>query len=124
MPRFIALSILSVVLISSAVAGTEWAFAYRPVTANYAIYGGDLGDPVTPRKENSKVAFEITDKAAKDVFDLIGPDKTDQCASESGTRFRSKDDGKLVCTRSAKGRYSCYFGFDLKTGGSIGGSIC
>ena len=111
------------VLLVSAFA-SDWSFLYRPATVKYAIYRGGLGDPVAPSKNEAKVAFEVTGSAAKEIFDAIGPDKADQCSSESGVRFRSKDADKLSCTRSSDVRYSCYFGFDLKSGKSAGGSIC
>ena len=107
----------------SVIAG-EWVFSYHPASAKYAIYGNSLGEPVKPSIDDSKIAFEVTGSAAKEIFDAIAPDRPDQCSSEKGTRFRSRDDEKLSCVRSKKGEYSCYFGFDLKSGKSIGGSIC
>jgi len=102
----------------------DWSFEYRPAAVKYAIYGGGLGDPVAPSKKEAKITFEVTGSAAKDIFDSIGPDKKDQCSSDSADRFRSKDADKLTCTLSPSGEYTCYFGFDLKSGKSTGGSIC
>lgn len=120
--RFVALSCLSIAIFGALAA--EWTFSYRPTPARYATYGGTLGDPVAPSKDDSKVAFEIVGAGAKQMFDAMAPDRADQCSGESGARFRSRDDDKLVCVRSSKGGYSCYFGFDLKSGKSVGGSIC
>ena len=75
-------------------------------------------------KKNVKIAFEVTGKAAKEMFDAMGPDKKDACSSEDQTRFRSRDGDKISCLLSNKGEYSCSFGFDLRSGKSIGGSIC
>lgn len=120
--RFIVLSGLPAVIFS--VFAAEWTFSYRQTPARYATYGGTLGDPVVPSKEDSKIAFEVTGAGARQMFDAMAPDRPDQCGAESGARFRSRDDEKLVCVRSSKGTYSCYFGFDLKSGKSVGGSIC
>lgn len=117
--------IASVALIGGlSVAATAWEFSYLPAQARFAIFGGGLGDPTPPSANDTKIAFELRGKAARQLFDSIGPDKADACGGTAGERFRSRDDERLVCTRSVKGEYACYFGFDLKTGHSIGGSIC
>lgn len=79
---------------------------------------------MSPSRDDKKIAFEITGQGAREIFEAIGPDQKDTCSSESGVRFRSRDDERISCTRNKKGEYSCYFGFDLKSGKSIGGSIC
>lgn len=101
-----------------------WEFSYHPAKTNYATYGNSLGDPTAPTSSDKKVAFEIKGQAAREMFEAIGPDRKDSCLPESDSRFRSRDDEKLVCTKSRKGTYACYFGFDLKSGKSIGGSVC
>lgn len=116
--------IASVALLGGlSVAATTWEFSYLPAQMRLATFGGGLGDPVPPSPDDTKIAFELRGKAARQMFDSIGPDKADACGS-AAERFRSRDDERLVCTRSVKGEYACYFGFDLKTGHSIGGSIC
>lgn len=97
---------------------------YRQATASYWLYGGGLGDPTPPKPNDKKIAFSVEGKAARQIFDAIGPDKHDACTKGGGTRFRSKDNENLSCTRSKEGEYVCSFGFDLVTGKSIGGSIC
>ena len=120
--RWLTLILLSA-LSASVLAGT-WAFAYRPASVKYVLYGNSLGDPVSPAKDDTKIAFEVRGQAAREMFNSIGPDRRDLCSSEDGTRFRSRDEDRLSCTRSKGGDYSCYFGFDLKSGKSVGGSIC
>lgn len=68
--------------------------------------------------------FRVSGKTAKDMFDAIGVDKKDACSTEPGERIRKLDGEKIFCSRSAKGEYSCSFGFDLRTGKSIGGIVC
>lgn len=97
---------------------------HKKFSGVYRIYGGGLGDPVAPGPADSKVMFSIEGQAAKEIFDVIGPDKKDVCTEGSKIRVRHKDNENLFCMRSAKGEYDCNFGFDLKTGKSIGGIVC
>jgi hypothetical protein len=117
------LGLLLVAVVVPAMAA-EWAFSYRSAAVKYAVYGGGLGDPVKPQGGDAKAAFEVTGRAAQELFANMGPDRADRCGAEPGVRFRSRDDDRLTCQRSAAGEYRCYFGFDLATGKSIGGSIC
>jgi hypothetical protein len=97
---------------------------YRQGKMSYAIYGGSLGDPAPVKSNAKRIAFELKGSAAGEIFAAIGPDRVDACSSEADTRIRWRDDQKLVCMQSGAGNYSCYFGFDLMNGKSIGGSIC
>lgn len=119
---FFALLILSG--LGSAVLATDDLFRHKPFSGVYMIYGGGLGDPVAPSSKDRKVMFSISGRAARELFDTIGPDRHDVCTEGSGTRVRWRDDQNLSCTRNEKGEYDCNFGFDLRTGKSIGGSIC
>lgn len=100
----------------------DWAFEYRPVNAQMAVYSGGLGDPGMPSAQEAKVSFHVQGKAARDLFDHMGPDVKNECSSDPKTRVRVKE--RLQCLRYSKSDYSCYFGFDLKNGKSIAGSIC
>ena len=97
---------------------------YGNMSGRYQVYAGGLGDPISSTKSDAKIAFVIEGPAALQMFDAIGPDAKDLCTEGTGIRVRTKDNQNLVCTRSAKGSYSCRFGFDLKSGKSIGGSLC
>ena len=119
-PRF---ALLFAAVLVPAVAA-EWVLSYRPAAVEYAVYGRGLGDPVKPDGRDAKVAFEVTGRAAQELFAAMGPDRVDRCGAEPGVRFRSRDGDKLACQRSASGEFRCQFGFDLITGKSIGGSIC
>jgi hypothetical protein len=102
-------------------AGDDW---YRKFSGTYWIYSGSLGDSGLPTAADKKVGFSLEGKVAKDIFNAIGPDVPDICTEGSGTRVRHKDNGNLSCSRSKEGEYQCNFGFDLRTGKSIGGIIC
>jgi len=97
---------------------------HRKLEGVYRIYGGGLGDPVAPSAKDRKVMFSITGDAARELFDALGPDKKDVCTAGSGIRVRARDNDKLFCMRAAEGDYSCNFGFDLRSGKSIGGIVC
>lgn len=90
----------------------------RDFAGRYLLYGGYQDDMVAPVTGDNKIAFEIRDRSAKELFDIIGPDLKDACPSQS-LRLRQRD--MLLCTYNKQNGYQCYFGFDLSTGLSIGG---
>lgn len=125
-PRNLKTSIATVgvllTLLGAAAVAADWAFAFKPINAQMAIYSGGLGDPGMPTAQEAKVSFYVQGKAARDLFDHMGPDVKNECSSDPKARARVK--GHLQCFVYAKSDYSCYFGFDLKNGKSIAGSIC
>lgn len=115
-------AVIGVLLICAGAMAADWAFEFKPVNAQMAIYSGGLGDPTAPTAHDAKVSFHVQGKAARDLFDRMGPDVKSECGSDPKTRVRARD--RLQCTRYSASDYSCYFGFDLKDGKSIGGNIC
>ncbi|MGZ8358213.1 MAG: hypothetical protein ACXWVF_16510 [Telluria sp.] len=110
---------------SLAIAGPEPELRpHEKITGVYRIYGGGLGDPIPPTPKDAKVMFSVDGKAAKALFERLGPDVKDACTEGTGTRVRAKDQENLMCLRTPDGEYSCNFGFDLRTGKSIGGAVC
>jgi hypothetical protein len=112
------------VLLSLAYAAEQahWPAPYRPFKGEYTIYSGELGDQQAPTHNDSKLSFIIQGQSAKDVFNAMPPDNKQTCSGEKGARSRSK--GNVWCTFNPGDGYTCYFGFDLKTGKSIAGGIC
>ena len=102
----------------------EWKYEHRPVSGVYADFGGGVGDPYRPTKDDHKIMFAIDGPGAKAMFEGMGPDVKEICSPEPGERVRTRDGGRLYCVRSPKGEYQCNFGFDLRTGKSIGGIVC
>lgn len=102
----------------------EWTYEHKPLRGVYATYGGGLGDPWKPTQKDHKIMFSIDGQAAKAMFDGMGPDVKEICSPEDGNRVRKRDGERLYCMRSKQGAYQCNFGFDLRTGKSIGGIIC
>ena len=101
-------------------ADESWQMKHKQITGVYAIYGGSLCDPIAPTAKDRKIMFSVKGKTAREMFDAIGPDVKDACTEGAGIRIRKKDDENLSCIKSERGEYSCNFGFDLRTGKSIG----
>jgi hypothetical protein len=95
---------------------------YLALRGEYSVYSGELGNQQAPTRTDRKVSFIVEGKAAKDIFDAIAPDDKLTCSGNKGARSRTK--GTVWCTYEPGEGYTCYFGFDLKTGKSIAGGIC
>ncbi|MFC5551869.1 hypothetical protein [Massilia aerilata] len=95
---------------------------YRQFKGDYTIYSGDLDDQQAPTGNDRKLSFIIEGQAAKNIFNAMPPDDKETCSGEKGARSRRK--GNVWCTFNPGNGYTCYFGFDLKTGKSIAGGIC
>ena len=96
-----------------------------PLTGNYYVYGGSMGDSVPPTAKDRKVSMMFSGPLAKELFDQIGPDRKDACGA--GPEHRTRLKGHLSCIwRKSDGYagYTCYFGLDVPTGKSTYGSIC
>jgi hypothetical protein len=105
-----------------AMAGAFVALAHGAQVWEYAIYGGDLGDTYAPTSSDARIAFYVRGRAAKEMFQTMGPDRKSECGIEKGGRVRMKE--HVACSYRPSDGYQCDFGFDLRSGKSIGGSIC
>jgi len=95
----------------------------KPLTAEYTIYSGSLGDEQQPTKDDRKIAFEVSGQPAKDIFESLYPDvQAVSCSDKKGERLRKK--GRVWCVYTPEGGYRCFFGFNLRTGESIAGGSC
>lgn len=119
-------ALAALLLLSSASSGeekTNYSAPAKPLTAEYTIYSGSLGDEQAPTKIDRKLAVEITGEAAKDIFESLYPDVEGvSCSDEKGERLRRK--GRVWCAYSPSGGYRCFLGFDLRTGESVSGGSC
>jgi hypothetical protein len=106
----------------SVMAVQDSAPEFKELRGSFMLYSLGLGDPQPARRDDNKIAFEITGDAARKMFDSLGRDVRDACTEGSGVRVRRKEN--LSCQRENAGEYRCSFGFDLRTGKSIGGSVC
>ena len=95
---------------------------YKTFKGSYSLYSGELGDSGLPHRRDTKISMWVRGPVAKEMFDAMGPDDKAHCEGAPGERSRTKEN--IWCTYSRQEGYTCTFGFDLKTGRSIGGSIC
>jgi hypothetical protein len=123
MKRFLLTSGMMVLLgLAHASQGSDVPAPYLAFKGEYSVYSGELGNQQAPTRADRKVSFIVEGKAAKDIFDAIAVDDKLTCSANKGARSRSK--GTMWCTFEPGDGYTCYFGFDLKTGKSIAGGIC
>ena len=100
----------------------HWPAPYRAFKGEYTIYSGELDDQQAPTKDDRRLSFIVTGPAAKEIFDAMSPDDKQTCSTEKGARSRTKD--QVWCSFNSSDGYTCYLGFDLRTGKSIAGGIC
>lgn len=106
----------------AACAQQDYSPEFKPLRGSYMAYSLGLGDPAPVKPNDSKIAFAVSGQAARTMFDAMAPDVHDVCTEGSGVRVRTKEN--VSCQREKDGSYHCSFGFDLRTGKSIGGSVC
>lgn len=99
---------------------SDWG-ADKQFKGSYLIYSNTLGEQQPPTPHDRKISFMVTGAVAKEMFDSMAPDSKERCSLEKGYRQRDKEN--VSCVRDHDG-YRCYFGFNLRNGKSIGGSIC
>jgi len=118
----VVLGATALLSLSYAAEQTNRPAPYRAVKGEYTIYSGDLDDQQAPTRDDRKLSFIIEGPAAKEIFNAMPPDDKQTCSGEKGARSRSKEN--VWCTFNPGDGYTCYFGFDLRTGKSIAGGIC
>lgn len=91
---------------------------WQSFRAEYVIFSGPyLAERAAPTVKDRKLSIAVEGKAAKDIFNSIGPDMRDTCSGADGDRDRSK--GGVQCTyRREDGSYRCWVGVNLRTGTS------
>ena len=115
----------AIVLASVASAGeskSQSRYLAKPLTGDFYMYGGSLGDSTPPTEKDRKLSLMVTGPLAKDLFDHLGHDVKDACGAGPDQRERSK--GDLTCIWARGEGYSCYIGLDVKTGKSMSGTVC
>lgn len=100
----------------------NWDGKFHPLRGEYLVYAGTLNEAQRPSGSDRKVSFKVTGPVARDMFESMYPDERLTCTDIEGYRERRK--GEVFCTYDRQDGYACYFGFDLRTGQSIGGASC
>jgi hypothetical protein len=86
----------------------------------YKIHSGSVADRAPPTATDRMLTVLIDGKAAKEVFDSIGPDVQPVCSGVDRDRDRRRKG--IYCTYSAEdvktkdGPYRCWIGVNLVTG--------
>jgi hypothetical protein len=90
--------------------------------AMYKIHSGSVADRTPPTAQDRTLTVLVDGKAAKEVFDSIGPDGQPVCSGVNGDRDRRRKG--IYCNYSAAdakskdGPYRCWVGVNLITGGT------
>ena len=90
MKRLLAVFVLLVLGMVTAQSAPKWLFSYQSLKGHYAIYGGSLSDPQPPTRKDKRIAFWIDGKAAKQLFDAMGPDLRNACGVAGEYRLRQR----------------------------------
>lgn len=88
--------------------------------AEYILHSGGATYPERPTKADRVMTVVFEDKAAKEVFDLIGPDAAVKCSPEKRDRERRKKGVMCTYTEHLNDprdfHYTCWIGVNLRTG--------
>lgn len=87
---------------------------------SYMIHSGGTAYAELPTKSDRALSILLEGKAAKEVFDQIGPDSKVKCSTEKGDRER-RNKG-VSCSYTARldhpkdFHYRCWVGINLRSG--------
>ncbi|MDR3526997.1 MAG: hypothetical protein P4L57_06920 [Rhizomicrobium sp.] len=111
----------AVIFMVCANAGDGWK--PKPLTGEFMLYSGGLGDSGTPTKSNAKINFRIYGDAARQMFENMSAksQKPNICAGY-GNVMRVR--GNIECDKAPEGSIECFIGIDLKSGKTVYGVIC
>lgn len=94
----------------------EW----ETLRGSYMIHSGGTAYAEPPTKADSALTVHFEGKAAKEVFDQIGPDAKVKCSTEQRDRERSKKGVSCIYTAKLNNpkdvHYTCWIGINLRTG--------
>lgn len=101
---------------------------WKLLPATYKIHSGIVADLTPPTVSERRLTVLVDGKAAKDVFESIGPDFPETCSGEKGDRHRRKKG--IVCSYTAQdvgtkdSAYRCWIGINLRTGDTVSTISC
>jgi hypothetical protein len=103
-------------------AGSFFAYAQpfgKSLSGWYDFYSGSPGELGEPTAKDTKLHITVTGALAARMFRELGPRAQIKASCPEGSVSRERD--QLSCTREASGQTTCDFGFDMRSGKSIGG---
>jgi hypothetical protein len=84
------------------------------------VHSGGTAYAEPPTKADSALSVHFEGKAAKDVFDQIGPDLKVKCSLEKRDRERTKKGVSCIYTAQLNDpkdfHYTCWIGINLRSG--------
>jgi hypothetical protein len=93
---------------------------WEKLPASYMIHSGGTAYAEPPTKADSALTVHFEGKAAKEVFDQIGPDVKVKCSPEKRDRERRKKGVSCIYTAQLNSpsdfHYTCWVGINLRTG--------
>ncbi|WP_374580069.1 hypothetical protein [Pseudoduganella sp.] len=93
---------------------------WEKLQGSYMIHSGGTAYAELPTRNDRALSILLEGKAAKEVFDQIGPDAKVKCSSE--TRDRERRNKGVSCTYTARldhqkdFHYRCWIGINLRSG--------
>ncbi len=107
---------VAVLAIGAQAGDGEW----NVLNARYLIHSQTVTYPATATKVDRVFTVVIDGRAAKELFELNGPDVREVCGGEKGDRARRKKGVDCVYSaqdvKSKNGPYRCWIGLNLRTG--------
>lgn len=91
-------------------------------SGEYFFYSGTLDDVSQPTAKDAKVGMWVSGPVAAQMFRHLGRTSKISFCGDEKKETRSREE--LICSRDNTGNARCYFGFDLRSGKSIGAIIC
>jgi hypothetical protein len=93
---------------------------WNKLQGSYMIHSGGTAYAEPPTKGDSALSVHFEGKAAKEVFDQIGPDLKVKCSPEKRDRERSKKGVSCIYTAQLNDpkdfHYTCWIGINLRSG--------
>lgn len=117
-----AIAICCCAVVAAGTVSAALGFRQAGFHGQYIVYGGQPHPSAArpPAPGDAKIAFRITGRAAKDLFDAIGPARRELSRGEerceANPAIRTRDLDTISCRHHPKDGYRCTFGFDLSTG--------
>jgi hypothetical protein len=113
------------ILIISSILLTTFAIADSPfknLSGQYFISSAPEHDPVQPLPENTHAYFSIEGVAAKEIYDSMNTEPTENLCGENHLEKKSGDFGCAYYPKSEK--YACHFSVNLNSGALDAAGSC
>lgn len=108
--------------------GNQASSDWKPLKAQYLVHSGHATYADPPSRTHSAITVAFEGKAAKEVFDQMGPDAKARYSPEDGDRERRNKGALCIYTAKIDSpsdyHYRCWIGINLRTGEGNQGVSC